>query len=144
MNIGDNNLQVICDEEEKQETLKWSDVLLLNTATELNSFSQIGETILSVNNQKDLCPFAINNKCRYNNTCKYVHGDMCKKCGKYILHPFRLQERNCHLNECREIENANDTTLQEDIECGICFERILSTPDARFGLMSIDFSFTGK
>ncbi len=31
-------------------------------------------------------------QCRFGDTCKDVHGDLCTSCNKRVLHPFRREE----------------------------------------------------
>ena len=43
-----------------------------------------------------LCPFAACGECRYGVNCTYLHGDVCDLCGRAMLHPTDVEEREKH------------------------------------------------
>ncbi|CAG8684761.1 4535_t:CDS:2, partial [Acaulospora morrowiae] len=90
-----------------------------------------------------LCPFGMAGKCRYGERCQYLHGLMCPSCLKHVLHPYHTaEEHKEHIDECssRQIQTIQDIR-PEDIECGICFEKVLSKDDARFGFLDCEHAF---
>ncbi|CAG8589031.1 11495_t:CDS:2, partial [Acaulospora colombiana] len=87
-----------------------------------------------------LCPFGMAGKCRYGERCQNLHGLMCPSCLRLVLHPYQTSEEHKeHIEECcnRQIQVIH-CIKPEDIECGICFEKVLSKEDARFGLLTIN------
>ena len=86
----------------------------------------------------NLCPFHINQRCKFKQACKLIHGEQCPHCLKNCLHPYRFEEQSLHLQQC---SNADRTTEQLPIECGICLENIAETVDGRFGLLNCNHPF---
>jgi E3 ubiquitin-protein ligase makorin len=102
----------------------------------------IGKTKKRSPDQLDLCPFAVNSKCKFTaDTCKFIHGTQCTHCEKFCLHPFRQEEANAHSLECQRIHKYSNSAKEKDIECAICYEKIISTNEARFGLLNCEHSF---
>lgn len=132
----------------------------------------------SISNPNALCPFAINGTCRFNQSCRYVHGLPCPNCKRNILHPdpaIRAQESMPHVVHCKsnmlaaqkrnqmQIQlyiqlcqnqlaagdgsgsvaamQANPTVLYEQLECGLCYEKIVFKKDGRFGILNCDHVF---
>jgi len=59
------------------------------------------------------------------------------------LHPYHSsEEHQDHINECinKQVQVA-DGVKPEDLECEICFEKVLSKVDARFGLLNCEHAF---
>lgn len=89
--------------------------------------------------------FIVSGRCAKGDACRHTHGDLCDRCGRYSLHPTRLDERAAHDAECaaraaRIAELATSAT----IECGICLEVVLDkarAADRRFGLLACDHAF---
>eukprot|EP01018_Ginkgo_biloba_P000498 Gb_29080 [translate_table: standard] len=87
-----------------------------------------------------ICAFAAVGKCPLGDGCPYLHGHLCSTCGKNCLHPYRLAEREEHIQQCQ----SNQKRLQrlqysQEIECIVCLERVLSKPEPaerKFGLLS--------
>lgn len=82
--------------------------------------------------KRSICSFAASGNC----TC----GCLCPTCGKHCLHPFGLEEREKHIKSCEKRQKQKETLkLSRDIECCVCFERVLSKPkgnERKFGLLS--------
>ena len=95
--------------------------------------------------QVPLCPFALNNDhCPKGSKCTYTyHGTKCDICSCLCLHPFNLEERKLHENECKkkkEKEARQKLLMQSSLDkvCGICMEPILeksSSSERRFGIL---------
>ncbi|PKC05546.1 hypothetical protein RhiirA5_420784 [Rhizophagus irregularis] len=81
--------------------------------------------------------------CRYGDHCHYLHGMPCPSCLKHVLHPYSTpEEHQEHINECinKQVQVA-DGVKPEEVECEICFEKVLSKTDARFGLLNCEHAF---
>ncbi|CAG8518464.1 703_t:CDS:2 [Paraglomus occultum] len=118
------------DESSKQR-LSYSDI----TKTGIKDSGAAGGISIDSRRYEPLCPFAMAGICRYGDRCRNLHGLSCPKCRKLVLHPRgSVEEHQAHISSCNPIP-------QEDIECGICYERVLSKPDARFGLLNCDHAF---
>ncbi|GBB98288.1 hypothetical protein RclHR1_03190020 [Rhizophagus clarus] len=90
-----------------------------------------------------LCPFGVAGNCRYGDHCHFLHGMPCPSCLKHVLHPYHSpEEHQEHINECinKQVQVA-DGVKPEDLECEICFEKVLSKADARFGLLNCEHAF---
>ncbi|CAB4377336.1 unnamed protein product [Rhizophagus irregularis] len=90
-----------------------------------------------------LCPFGMAGNCRYGDHCHYLHGMPCPSCLKHVLHPYSTpEEHQEHINECinKQVQVA-DGVKPEEVECEICFEKVLSKTDARFGLLNCEHAF---
>ncbi|KAJ3076708.1 hypothetical protein HDU98_001170 [Podochytrium sp. JEL0797] len=98
----------------------------------------------------ELCPFAFNGLCRFEDKCRYTHGLKCPRCRKFCLHPRNMELRDQHLEECansdqRRVDPA-DAVEEEaaaerrsnEMDCVVCFERVLRKRDPRFGLLTCD------
>ncbi|XP_025798941.1 E3 ubiquitin-protein ligase makorin-like isoform X2 [Panicum hallii] len=84
--------------------------------------------------------------CPYGKDCSQMHGDLCTFCEKQCLHPHRPDESGLHVELCKKNNRLLEALRKsEDIECGVCLDRVLSKPTAkerRFGLLSdCDHSF---
>lgn len=93
--------------------------------------------------RKELCIFAMTGKCRYGSVCRSVHGIQCPRCLKFCLHPDDLDQNESHIQECLEQPASHSIEAEEHqmIECGICYEPVLSKPDPRFGLLNCEHAF---
>ncbi|OWM77200.1 hypothetical protein CDL15_Pgr028837 [Punica granatum] len=86
-----------------------------------------------------ICSLAAEGNCPNGENCPYIHGDLCSTCGKHCLHPSSPQERDEHAKACEEKQKQLEAMkLSEEIECSICFDRILLKPPAerKFGILS--------
>jgi len=93
-----------------------------------------------------LCSSAAAGTCPYGKDCSQMHGDLCTFCEKQCLHPHRPDESGLHVELCKKNNRLLEALRKsEDIECGVCLDRVLSKPMAaerRFGLLSdCDHSF---
>lgn len=98
------------------------------------------------NKKKDLCAFAVIGKCKFGASCRNLHGLQCPRCLRFCLHPTELEQnegtaasdllRLDHLNTCMHKPSREAPEASEDIECGICLEKVLSKADPRFGILS--------
>lgn len=89
----------------------------------------------------ELCVFAVTGKCRFGSVCRNVHGLQCPRCLLYCLHPTDLEQNEDHIRECLEKPVKASNLEDEELECGICLERVLSKPDPRFGLLNCEHAF---
>lgn len=66
-------------------------------------------------------------------------------CGKHALHRTDATERADHVEECTaRHERLAARARSEDVECGICLERVLEKQpmgSRKFGLLACDHSF---
>jgi hypothetical protein len=84
---------------------------------------------------KTLCTFHIDGKCRYGDTCRNVHGDICDMCGKPCLIPGDPAQNEKHIAACEEKQQRQrDIETSRDYECGICNEKIIEN-GRKFGLL---------
>ncbi len=92
--------------------------------------------------KEELCIFAMTGKCRYGTVCRNVHGLQCPRCLLFCLHPYDLDQNEAHITACLE-RPVKETALSvdEDLECGICLEKVLSKADPRFGLLNCEHVF---
>ncbi|XP_062222186.1 E3 ubiquitin-protein ligase makorin-like isoform X2 [Phragmites australis] len=93
-----------------------------------------------------ICSFAAAGTCPYGKDCSQIHGDICAFCEKQCLHPCRPDESRMHIKLCKKNNRRLEALRKsEEIECGVCLDRVLSKPTAaerRFGLLSdCDHSF---
>jgi E3 ubiquitin-protein ligase makorin len=93
-----------------------------------------------------ICSSAAAGTCPYGKDCSQMHGDLCTFCEKQCLHPHRPDESGLHVELCKKNNRLLEALRKsEDIECGVCLDRVLSKPTAkerRFGLLSdCDHSF---
>lgn len=91
--------------------------------------------------QQELCVFAVTGKCRFGRLCRNIHGLQCPRCLLYCLHPYDLEQNEEHIRECLEKPVKATSLADEDIECGICLERVTSKADPRFGLLNCEHAF---
>lgn len=134
--MQEDNVTIILEEEAEPQQSPWL-ALFANKQPHIK-----GETKRRSADQVDLCPFAMNSKCKFPpENCKFIHGMQCPHCGKFCLHPNRPNEADAHLQECQRIHQASNSTREEEIECAICYERVLSTAEGRFGLLNCEHSF---
>lgn len=82
-------------------------------------------------------------KCKYGPLCRSIHGIQCPRCLKFCLHPDNVDQNEEHIRECLENPRATDLETEDErrLECGICYEPVLSKPDPRFGLLNCDHAF---
>lgn len=99
--------------------------------------SSINATAASHLKSIELCPFAINARCKYNENCKYTHGEQCFTCMRFVLHPTDAEQRAIHTQECHSAPNGESA----EASCGICFEVVAKTGDSRFGLLNCMHAF---
>lgn len=109
---------------------------------------QAGEGAL--NKKKDLCAFAVIGKCKFGSSCRNLHGLQCPRCLRFCLHPTELEQNEGaaisglfhldHLNTCMHKPSRETPEASEDIECGICLDKVLSKADPRFGILSSVFT----
>ncbi|CAG8755992.1 27072_t:CDS:2 [Gigaspora margarita] len=119
--------------------------LSYSEATKVNLKDSGATPGLSIDSRRfePLCPFGMAGNCRYGDRCQSLHGLQCPSCLKLVLHPHLTpEEHQVHINECfnRQIQ-AVDGIRPEEIECGICFEKVLLKDDARFGLLNCEHAF---
>ncbi|KAL6759613.1 hypothetical protein V8C86DRAFT_3024807 [Haematococcus lacustris] len=94
----------------------------------------------------ELCShWAAYGNCPHGLHCRMVHGEECETCHKRLIHPFNPDLASEHAIECIARHEKLEAHLRSAaVECGICYERVLSAPnpsDRRFGLMSCDHAF---
>ncbi|KAK9711451.1 E3 ubiquitin-protein ligase makorin-1, variant 3 [Basidiobolus ranarum] len=100
----------------------------------------------SLQNQP-LCPFGETGNCHYGSSCQYIHGLPCPSCFKFVLHPYQNpQQHQAHITECltKHIQTSEQNLQSVDpyeIKCELCFEKVLSTPDSRFGILNCEHPF---
>ncbi|KAG1668994.1 hypothetical protein FOA52_000587 [Chlamydomonas sp. UWO 241] len=92
--------------------------------------------------------YAARGTCARGLGCYHVHGDECGTCGRHALHPYSVDERDAHAEECaRRHERLAARLRSAAVECGICLEKVLSQPtpsDRRFGLLTCNHPFCLK
>ncbi|KAF6168318.1 hypothetical protein GIB67_018158 [Kingdonia uniflora] len=90
--------------------------------------------------EQPICVFAAAGNCPHGESCPHLHGKLCPTCEKYVLHPYRQNEREEHIRTCeRKRKDLETFKLSQEIECSVCLERVLSKPMAaerKFGLLS--------
>jgi len=95
----------------------------------------------------DLCgQWAAAGACTRGDRCHLVHGNWCKGCGRYALHPTDAGAAAEHAAACAaEGARTAAAAAAASIECGICLERTLAKPgrpgERRFGLLACDHAF---
>ncbi|GLD68891.1 probable E3 ubiquitin-protein ligase makorin-2 [Lates japonicus] len=88
-------------------------------------------------NLPQLCPYAAVGHCYYEDSCTYLHGDLCEVCGLQVLHPHEPEQRSAH--EKADMEKAFAAQLSQDKVCSICMEVVVqkaNPSDRRFGILS--------
>uniref|UniRef100_A0A7N5ZYQ4 E3 ubiquitin-protein ligase makorin-2 n=2 Tax=Anabas testudineus TaxID=64144 RepID=A0A7N5ZYQ4_ANATE len=91
-----------------------------------------------------LCPYAVAGHCYYEDSCVYLHGDLCEVCGLQVLHPHDPEQRRAHEKMCllafeADMEKAFAAQLSQDKVCSICMEVVVlkaNPTDRRFGILS--------
>uniref|UniRef100_A0A3B5BEZ0 E3 ubiquitin-protein ligase makorin-2 n=1 Tax=Stegastes partitus TaxID=144197 RepID=A0A3B5BEZ0_9TELE len=91
-----------------------------------------------------LCPYAAAGHCYYDDSCPYLHGDLCEVCGLQVLHPHDPEQRRMHEKICllafeADMEKAFAAQLSQDKVCSICMEVVVqkaNLSDRRFGILS--------
>ncbi|XP_026209015.1 probable E3 ubiquitin-protein ligase makorin-2 isoform X1 [Anabas testudineus] len=91
-----------------------------------------------------LCPYAAAGHCYYEDSCIYLHGDLCEVCGLQVLHPHDPEQRRGHEKMCllafeADMEKAFAAQLSQDKVCSICMEVVVlkaNPTDRRFGILS--------
>jgi hypothetical protein len=84
-----------------------------------------------------ICPFFLQNSCRYASHCRYRHdfGSCCPQCGEDVPLGEASQER--HITECTEaIQLSDERRISSVLKCEICFENIVQS-GRRFGLLQV-------
>ncbi|KAJ3411748.1 hypothetical protein HDV05_001759 [Chytridiales sp. JEL 0842] len=119
----------------------------MNTAVSVPADAVYKKASTSVS---DLCPFAIQGLCRFGDRCRNLHGLQCPVCLRYCLHPYAPeQEHQEHISSCQgvlerdsNVSSAEVVENSKDVDCVICFERVLSKRDPRFGLLDCEHPVT--
>ncbi|KAI4323391.1 hypothetical protein L6164_023003 [Bauhinia variegata] len=97
----------------------------------------VGESSTAIPSEYSFCTFPAAN-CPLEEKCNRIHGDQCRYCRKYCLHPNQHNEREKHLQTCEKKEKYLQALKDiQEIECNVCLERVLSKPRAaerKFGL----------
>ncbi|PWZ24193.1 E3 ubiquitin-protein ligase makorin, partial [Zea mays] len=93
-----------------------------------------------------ICSSTADGTCPYGKGCSQMHGDLCAFCERQCMNPYQSDERGVHVKLCKKNNRVLEAMRRsEDIECGVCLDRVLSKPTAaerRFGLLSdCDHSF---
>ncbi|XP_028284843.1 E3 ubiquitin-protein ligase makorin-2 [Parambassis ranga] len=91
-----------------------------------------------------LCPYAAAGHCYYEDSCTYLHGDLCEVCRLHVLHPHDAEQRRAHEKICllafeADMEKAFAAQLSQDKVCSICMEVVVlkaNPSDRRFGILS--------
>lgn len=94
--------------------------------------------------EPQLCPYAAAGHCYYEESCTYLHGDLCEVCGLQVLHPHDAEQRRAHEKMCllafeADMEKAFAAQLSQDKVCSICMEVVVqkaNPSDRRFGILS--------
>ncbi|KAI9337057.1 hypothetical protein DFJ73DRAFT_849743 [Zopfochytrium polystomum] len=90
-----------------------------------------------------LCPFAMHGICKFGDMCRYTHGAKCPKCMKFCLDPFMTTEEQ----EAEHVAGCTGTMAvpapasgagSSDMDCVVCFERVMGKKDPRFGLLNCE------
>lgn len=109
------------------------------------STSSMTPSILPTTNNLDkkheLCAFAVIGRCRFGLACRNLHGLQCPRCLRHCLHPTDLDQNEDHLMTCMHKPVRECPEGAEEIECNICFEKVLSKPDPRFGILACSHPF---
>ena len=103
--------------------------------------SQIIQANVSSEENRELCAFAVIGRCKFGSICRNLHGLQCPRCLRYCLHPSDLDQNEDHLNTCMHKPVRECPEVAEEIECGICLEKVLSKPDPRFGILACSHPF---
>ncbi|CAN6253510.1 unnamed protein product [Urochloa humidicola] len=78
-----------------------------------------------------ICSSAAAGTCPYGKDCSQMHGDLCAFCEKQCLHPHCPDESGLHVKQCKKNNRLIEALRKsEDIECGVCLDRVLSKPTA--------------
>lgn len=96
--------------------------------------------------KRTLCPFYLNGACKFEEKCRFTHGMKCDICEKNCLDPFDPHQQRMHKEECKvrmeKYESQGDIEENdEELECGICMEKVLQKADPRFGLLNCKHIF---
>ncbi|CAI5686455.1 E3 ubiquitin-protein ligase makorin-2 [Oreochromis niloticus] len=91
-----------------------------------------------------LCPYAAGGRCFYEDSCTYLHGDLCEVCGLQVLHPQDPEQRRAHEKMCllafeADMEKAFAAQLSSDKVCSICMDVVVqkaNPSERRFGILS--------
>eukprot|EP01147_Barroeca_monosierra_P008396 gene8396-924_t len=75
--------------------------------------------------------------------CLYLHGIECPICHLLVLHPYRVDDNEQHINMCLQAKQSEEQRrkmigLSKDIECGICMDIVLAKEahsERRFGIL---------
>ncbi|XP_015258763.1 probable E3 ubiquitin-protein ligase makorin-2 [Cyprinodon tularosa] len=91
-----------------------------------------------------LCPYAAAGHCYYEDSCPYLHGDLCEVCRLQVLHPHDPEQRKAHEKMCMlafeaDMEKAFAAQLSQGKVCSICMEVVVQKAipsERRFGILS--------
>uniref|UniRef100_A0A3Q1GEJ1 RING-type E3 ubiquitin transferase n=1 Tax=Acanthochromis polyacanthus TaxID=80966 RepID=A0A3Q1GEJ1_9TELE len=88
-----------------------------------------------------LCPYAAAGHCYYDDSCPYLHGDLCEVCGLRVLHPHDPEQRRMHekVSSCVVAVVTVKLTAVAVQVCSICMEVVVqkaNPSDRRFGILS--------
>lgn len=115
----------------------------------LNPFDENFTTYLNnkrtdPNANKLLCPYYEKSlSCPYNQSCDFVHGNVCEICNMACLNPSdetqcEQHKAECMLNMEKEMEEAFAVQRSSEKNCGICMEVVWEKEkdaDKRFGIL---------
>ncbi|XP_013875515.1 E3 ubiquitin-protein ligase makorin-2 [Austrofundulus limnaeus] len=94
--------------------------------------------------RSQLCPYAAAGHCYYEDSCTYLHGDLCEVCNLQVLHPHDGEQRRAHEKACllafeADMDKAFAFQFSQDKVCSICMELVVqksSPSERRFGILS--------
>lgn len=77
--------------------------------------------------------------------CPLAHGEYCRLCERYALHPKDESLRAQHIDECTARQDRLEARARSShVECGICLEKVMEKAnpgDRKFGLLACEHSF---
>ncbi|EGD79466.1 hypothetical protein PTSG_10032 [Salpingoeca rosetta] len=90
-----------------------------------------------------LCPAGVATGDCLDEECAYLHGIECPVCHLLVLHPYRPEEHDAHVDACarkQEQEKRRRAKVKESkgVECCICLEEVLAKrvpSDRKFGIL---------
>jgi E3 ubiquitin-protein ligase makorin len=93
---------------------------------------------------KILCPYYEKTMtCPFNDTCEYVHGELCDICNMPCLNPFDQEQCESHRKDCmnvieKDMQEAFAVQCSAQKACGVCMEIVWdkeNESDRRFGIL---------
>ncbi|KAI8806987.1 hypothetical protein BJ742DRAFT_679476, partial [Cladochytrium replicatum] len=113
------------------------------TAAAVAKPTPVSVIVSAATTEEPLCPFAMQGNCRFADKCRYIHGDPCPVCLKFVLHPQKPSTHEEHIAECTvkqsEIDERNGAVqASTEMECVVCMEQVANKRDPRFGLLNCD------